>query len=58
MLEARLPWFEGPANVVASDSDSGIFPTARACWPLSKGVSSSGMVGVVTDMRVVQSGGL
>ena len=53
-LGVRLPWFdsEGLASVTASDPDSVISPTAETCWPPSRGVSSSGAVGIVTVIRV------
>ena len=53
MLGARLlDWVEGPAKVEPSDSDSEILHTADSRWAASSGVSSSGMVGIVMDMRV------
>lgn len=51
-LDARLTWFEGPANVATSESGSVTPPIAERCSPCNRGVSSSGTVGVVMVMGV------
>ena len=47
-----LPRFEGPASVAAPGSDSVTSPIVETCWPPSRGVSSSGAVGIVAIMGV------
>lgn len=51
MLGVRLSWFEGRARVAASELDSEITSSiTETPFPLSKGVSSSGVVGIVAVM--------
>jgi len=52
MPNVRLRWVEELAKVAASESGSVILSTAEPCWPPSRGVSSSGTVGIVMVMRV------
>ena len=43
--------------MAAPGSDSVISPIVETCWPPSRGVSSSGAVGIVTIMKVRSVGG-
>ena len=50
MLGVRLPWFEDPAKVAVSEPDSDIASISEAPLPASKGVRSSGRVGIAAAM--------